>query len=148
MSTQRFMPITVRMGLSPDSVPNTATLTVLHEAGKGISPIPAVSVSIGRESSSSGWRFRSTFAWEGKLFAEVLYGYGGGEVFLGDNTLCQVSRYLERRCDVIKFEPEPLREKLAKLLLAAVQKEKSRLQRMCDSLDVTLKTRVAQKRSK
>lgn len=128
-------PIEITLNGYLSALPNEATLSVVREAMRQLGEIPGISVRITSYENIPGWRFYISFAWDGRKFANVVYGYGGGEISSRDNSLCECKEQgmLAKRI-FLKFEPEPLRQKLAELLLAVVQKEKSRLQEICEKL--------------
>jgi len=114
-----------------DYLPNEATLDVVRAVTGWFNYVPGVSVRI-ESQGTNRWRFHVSFAWEGKPFAGVVYGYGGAEVVLNDDTVCSCGT--GTNWNLIKFEPESLRQKLTELLFAAVEKEKDRLQQIRQKL--------------
>lgn len=131
------VPIEINVGGYSNTVPNESTLNVIRDVVRELEFIPGVSVRITHYENIPGWRFHISFAWEGKRFAAVVYGYGGGEIFFDNHNLCHCEELVTPIPMVacIKFDPESLRQKLTKFLLMAVEKEKARLQGICEKLE-------------
>ncbi len=133
------VPIEINVGGYSNAMPNESTLIVIRDATSRLGSVPGISVRILYSESTPGWRFFFSFSWEGRRFAEVEYGYGGGEVVftdgIPDSRGCTCRKPGGQK-NILPFESEPLQKILAEFLLAAVENEETRLQRIRESVKI------------